>query len=52
MQNLVRSASGLFIWAATACRFISEGLFAEERLQMLANGSDRNSAASPEQHLN
>ncbi|KAH5983399.1 hypothetical protein HBI84_247440 [Parastagonospora nodorum] len=52
MQSLVRSASGLFIWAATACRFISEGLFAEERLQMLANGSDRDSAASPEQHLN
>jgi len=52
IQSLVRSASGLFIWAATACRFISEGLFAEERLQMLADGSDRDSAASPEQHLN
>jgi hypothetical protein len=34
----------LFIWAAIACRFISEGLFAEERLQVLANSS--------EQHLN
>jgi hypothetical protein len=42
----------LFIWAATACRFISEGLFAEERLHMLADRSDRDSAASPEQHLN
>jgi hypothetical protein len=52
IQSLVRSASGLFIWAATACRFISEGLFAEERLHMLADGSDRDSAASPEQHLN
>lgn len=52
IQSLVRSASGLFIWAATACRFISEGLFAEERLQMLADGSDSDSAASPEQHLN
>jgi hypothetical protein len=52
IQNLVRSASGLFIWAATACRFISEGLFAEERLEMLADGSDRDIAASPEQHLN
>ncbi|KAH5622319.1 hypothetical protein HBI68_251460 [Parastagonospora nodorum] len=52
IQSLVRSASGLFIWAATACRFISEGLFAEERLQMLTDGSDRDSAASPEQHLN
>jgi hypothetical protein len=52
IQSLVQSASGLFIWAATACRFISEGLFAEERLHMLADGSDRDSAASPEQHLN
>jgi hypothetical protein len=52
IQSLVRSASGLFIWAATACRFISEGLFAEERLHMLADGSDRDNATSPEQHLN
>jgi hypothetical protein len=52
IQSLVRSASGLFIWAATACRFISESLFAEERLHMLADGSDRDSAASPEQQLN
>jgi hypothetical protein len=52
IQSLVQSASGLFIWAATACRFISEGLFPEDRLHMLADGSDRDSAASPEQHLN
>jgi hypothetical protein len=52
IQSLVRSASGLFIWAATACRFINEGFFPEDRLHMLANGSDRDSAASPEQHLN
>jgi hypothetical protein len=52
IQSLVRSASGLFIWAATACRFVSEGFFPEDRLQMLADGSDRDSAASPEQHLN
>jgi hypothetical protein len=39
IQSLVQSAGGLFIWAATACRFISEGLFAEERLRMLADGS-------------
>jgi hypothetical protein len=52
IQSLVRSASGLFIWAATACRFISEGLFTEERLHMLADGSDCDNAASPEQHLN
>lgn len=29
IQTLVQSASGLFIWAATACRFIREGLFAD-----------------------
>jgi hypothetical protein len=52
IQSLVQSSSGLFIWAATACRFISEGFFPEDRLHMLANGSDRDSAASPEQHLN
>jgi hypothetical protein len=52
IQSLVRSASGLFIWAATACRFISEGPFPEDRLHMLADGSDCESAASPEQHLN
>ncbi|KAF1937824.1 hypothetical protein EJ02DRAFT_355910, partial [Clathrospora elynae] len=52
IEILVRSASGLFIWAATACRFIGEGLFADERLHMLADGSDCDSAASPEQHLN
>jgi hypothetical protein len=49
---LVQSASGLFIWAATACRFISEGLFAESRLHMLADGSDPESANGPEGHLN
>jgi hypothetical protein len=52
IQSLVRSASGLFIWAATACRFISEGPFPEDWLHMLADGSDCESAASPEQHLN
>jgi hypothetical protein len=52
IRTLVRSASGLFIWAATACRFISGGLFAEERLRTIVNGSDSNSAATPEEHLN
>ncbi|KAJ4329679.1 hypothetical protein N0V87_010661, partial [Didymella glomerata] len=51
IENLVRRASGLFIWAATACRFISEGTFAEDRLDMLADGSDCDSAAGPERHL-
>ncbi|KAF3031956.1 hypothetical protein E8E12_002491 [Didymella heteroderae] len=51
IENLVRRASGLFIWAATACRFISDGPFAEDRLDMLADGSDCDSAAGPERHL-
>jgi hypothetical protein len=46
---LVQRASGLFIWAATACRFIREGLFAEERLHIILEGS--NSTATPEKHL-
>jgi hypothetical protein len=32
IRRLVETASGLFIWAATACRFICEGLSTEERL--------------------
>ena len=33
IEHLVKNASDLFIWCATACRFIREGgLFAEERL--------------------
>jgi hypothetical protein len=47
---LVRKASGLFIWATTACRFIREGLFVEERLRILLEG--RISTAAPEEHLN
>jgi hypothetical protein len=36
IENLVRSASGLFIWAATACRFIRKGRrFAAYRLSMI-----------------
>ncbi|KAF2176113.1 hypothetical protein K469DRAFT_700434 [Zopfia rhizophila CBS 207.26] len=50
IRTLVQSASGLFIWAATACRFIREGLFADERLRTLLNGDA--SAAAPEEHLN
>jgi hypothetical protein len=52
IQALVRSASGLFIWAATACRFIREGLFAEERVRTLVEGSDFDNPARPEEHLN
>lgn len=35
---LVQRADGLSIWAATTCRFIREGLFAEEGLLELIGG--------------
>ncbi|KAF1816011.1 WD40 repeat-like protein [Eremomyces bilateralis CBS 781.70] len=43
-------AGGLFIWAATAYRFIQDGPFADERLQTLLKGSL--STGAPEEHLN
>jgi hypothetical protein len=52
IKTLVQRASGLFIWAATACRFISEGLFADERLRTLLEGSASTTTATPEEHLN
>jgi len=49
---LVRRASGLFIWAATACRFIRQGRqFAPKRLDMIVSSSGSSSTA-PEKHLN
>ena len=48
---LVQKASGLFIWAATACRFIREGRrFAVKRLDMMLQGDT--STIAPEKHLN
>jgi hypothetical protein len=52
IKTLVQSASGLFIWAATACRFIRKGLFADERLRILLEGDTTAAAATPEEHLN
>jgi hypothetical protein len=50
IRRLVEVASGLFIWAATACRFISEGeVFAENRLEEILDGTC--SEGTPEQHL-
>jgi hypothetical protein len=52
IQDLVQKASGLFIWASTACRFIQEGKrFARKRLDTILN---HNSSAitAPEKHLN
>jgi hypothetical protein len=48
--RLVQKSSGLFIWAATACRFIDAGeMFAQDRLVEIIKGST--SDATPEQHL-
>ncbi len=50
-KQLVLNASGLFIWAATACRFIREGReYAAERLSTMLAGST--SILAPEHHLN
>ena len=52
LQQLVLYACGLFIWAATACRFIREGRrFARERLDTILKGSS-STIIEPEKHLN
>jgi hypothetical protein len=52
IMQLVHNASGLFIWAATACRFISEGkMFAAKRLGMILKQSST-AINAPEKHLN
>jgi hypothetical protein len=52
LRQLVLNASGLFIWAATACRFICEGKrFALERLDTILKGSS-SAVTAPEKHLN
>ncbi|OAK94516.1 putative WD-repeat protein [Phaeosphaeriaceae sp. SRC1lsM3a] len=52
VTQLAQSASGLFIWAATACRFIREGKrFAAKRLDAILCNSGAIPTA-PEQHLN
>lgn len=51
LRQLVVNASGLFIWAATACRFIRDGReYAKRRLSLLLQSSA--SATAPERHLN
>jgi hypothetical protein len=51
INTLVQSASGLFIWAATASRFIREGVFADERLRILLEGGASHITATPEEQL-
>jgi len=51
ITSLVQIASGLFIWAATAYRFIREGKrFAAKRLNVILQGSNSVPTA-PEKHL-
>ncbi|KFZ24680.1 hypothetical protein V502_00841, partial [Pseudogymnoascus sp. VKM F-4520 (FW-2644)] len=50
LRQLVHKSSGLFIWAATACRFINKGEeFAEDRLNKILEGTSFE--GTPEQHL-
>jgi hypothetical protein len=52
IRCLVQRASGLFIWAATACRFIRQGRhFAAKRLETIVTNSG-GSVTAPEKHLN
>jgi hypothetical protein len=52
IRCLVENASGLFIWAATACRFIRDGKrFAAKRLNEMTKGSSGDPTA-PMKHLN
>jgi len=52
LQQLVSHSCGLFIWAATACRFIREGKrFARKRLDTILKGSS-SATTEPEKHLN
>lgn len=50
VAQLVRRAAGLFIWAATACRFICQGPSPEKRLHTILRGSG--SALVPNHHAN
>jgi hypothetical protein len=53
LRQLVLYACGLFIWAATACRFIREGKrFARKRLDNILEGSSSSAITAPERHLN
>ncbi|CZR68823.1 related to WD40-repeat protein (notchless protein) [Phialocephala subalpina] len=51
LKQLVLYAYGLFIWAATACRFIREGKrFARKRLDTILKGSS-GAITAPDKHL-
>jgi hypothetical protein len=51
LRQLLLHACGLFIWAATACRFIREGKrFARKRLDTILKGSS-SAITAPDKHL-
>lgn len=50
IEQFVHIAGSLFIWAATACRYIQDGLCADDNVQILLGGSACTTA--PEEHLN
>ena len=51
IRHMTQTAGGLFIWAATACRFIREGnRFAPKRLDTILKGSG-NIVTEPEKRL-
>ena len=51
IRDLTERSTGLFIWAATACRFIREGKrFARRRLDTILKGSS-SIITAPEKHL-
>jgi hypothetical protein len=53
IRRLVQNASGLFIWAATACRFIREGKKKQVIKDRLSSVLQSNgSVTEPEKHLN
>ena len=52
IKRLIQNTSGLFVWAATACRFVRDGKrFAIKRLAMILEDNIA-SATAPEKHLN
>jgi hypothetical protein len=51
VMQMVHNASGLFIWAATACRYIREGKrYATKRLETILQ-SGASTTTGPEKHL-
>jgi hypothetical protein len=50
VAQLVRRAAGLFIWAATACRFICDGSSPEKRLRIILGSSG--STPTPNYQIN